>query len=396
MWGQAVTLTAAVSVTSPGAGTPTGTVTFSDGATVLGTGNVSGGVASLTVSTLSVASHSITAAYGGDAGFNTSTSPALAQQVGKASSQTSVTVSPNPSVYGQPVLLTAIVAALAPGGGTPTGTVTFFDGATALGTATLANGSASLTTTVLGGGSHSITAVYSGVDANFTGSSSAPAGQTVGPAATATGIASSPNPSGFGQPVTFTASVTSAAGVPTGGIVSFLDGATALGTATLSSGTASFSTAALSVGAHSITAAFGGNASFAPSTSSVLTQTVQSIYTFTGFLPPMATAGTLGSPTFSGNVNFGSATPVKWKLQDAVGQLSLATSPPCRSFRPSPTPGGACSGQATGTLGPSLLADDRREGRKHVPLRHGHRTSSSSTGPPGTSGPPAATSSSCS
>ena len=395
VWGQAVTLTAAVSVTSPGAGTPTGTVTFSDGATVLGTGNVSGGVASVTVSTLSVASHSLTAAYGGDAGFNASTSPALAQQVGKANSQTSVTLSPNPSVFGQPVLLTAVVAALAPGGGTPTGSVTFYDGATALGTATLANGSASLTTAALGGGSHTVTAVYSGVDANFTGSSSAPGGADRRPRRHRDRGRVQPEPVGVRTAVTFTASVTSAAGVPTGGTVSFLDGAAALGTATLSGGTASFSTTALSVGPHSITAAFGGNASFAPSTSTVLTQTVQGFYTFTGFLSPMSPAGTLGAPTFSGNVNFGSATPVKWKLQDAVGQLPLRPRHPAEPLRPSPTPAGPARARRPG---PRSFSTRRRPARR-AEARSGTTrgtTSSSSTGPPGTSGPRAATSSSCS
>jgi hypothetical protein len=152
--------------------------------------------------------------------------------------------------------------------------------------------------------------------------------------------------------VTFTATVSSAAGVPTGGTVSFLDGATALGTATLSSGTASFSTTTLAVGPHSITAAFGGNASFAPSTSTVLTQTVQNLYTFTGFLSPMATAGTIDAPTFSGNVNFGSATPVKWKLQDAAGNYvgDLTT---LQVLQAAPYPVGVCSGPASGT--PILL-----------------------------------------
>ncbi len=350
--GQAVTLTATLSVTSPGAGTPTGTVTFSEGATVLGAATLSGGAASVTVSTLSVASHSVTAAYGGDANFNTSSSSVLVQQVGKASSQTSVTVSPNPSLYGQPVTLTAAVAAVAPGSGTPTGSVTFYDGATVLGTATLSSGSASLTTAALGGGAHSVTAVYSVVDANFTGSSSAPAGQVVIPAATATGVASSLNPSGFGQLVTFTASVTSTAGVPTGGIVTFLDGTTTLGTATLSGGTASFPTAGLSVGPHSITAAYGGGPSFGASTSSALTQTVQNLYTFTGFLSPMATAGTIDAPTFSGNANYGSATPVKWKLQDSAGNY-LSDLTTTQVLQAAPYPVGVCSGQASGT--PVLL-----------------------------------------
>ena len=52
--------------------------------------------------------------------------------------------------------------------------------------------------------------------------------------------------------------------------VQFFDGASSLGTATLSGGTASLSTAALSVGTHSITAAYGGNSSYAASTSSAL------------------------------------------------------------------------------------------------------------------------------
>ncbi|HMF36072.1 MAG TPA: Ig-like domain repeat protein, partial [Isosphaeraceae bacterium] len=64
---QSVTFTATVSVNSPGAGTPTGTVTFKDGATVLGTGTLSGGVATFTRSTpLSAGAHHITAVYGGD------------------------------------------------------------------------------------------------------------------------------------------------------------------------------------------------------------------------------------------------------------------------------------------------------------------------------------------
>src|SRR5207249_2247406 len=76
-YGQAVTFTAMVSALAPGTGIPTGTVTFKDGASVLGTGTVSGaGVATYTTGafTLSVGSHSITAVYGGDANYTSSTS----------------------------------------------------------------------------------------------------------------------------------------------------------------------------------------------------------------------------------------------------------------------------------------------------------------------------------
>ena len=55
----------------------------------------------------------------------------------------------NPSIGGSPVTFTATVAA---GAGTPTGTVTFSDGATALGTVTLTSGQATLTTSALGVG----------------------------------------------------------------------------------------------------------------------------------------------------------------------------------------------------------------------------------------------------
>jgi len=75
---NAVTLTATV---SSGISTPTGTVTFLDGTTALGTGPLVNGVGTLTTSTLAVGSHSITAVYPGDANFNGSTSSVYPQQV---------------------------------------------------------------------------------------------------------------------------------------------------------------------------------------------------------------------------------------------------------------------------------------------------------------------------
>jgi hypothetical protein len=78
MHGNSVTFTATVAVTAPGAGTPTGTVTFSDGGTVLGTGQlgVVGGTdqATFTTSSLALGPHTITASYGGDGNF-TGTGP---------------------------------------------------------------------------------------------------------------------------------------------------------------------------------------------------------------------------------------------------------------------------------------------------------------------------------
>src|SRR5262249_61481601 len=79
----------------------------------------------------------------------------------------------NPAVTGQAVTFTATVAAVAPGAGTPTGTVTFKDGTVVLGTVAVgAGGQAALTTTFAAAGGHAIIAVYNG-DANFAGSSQA-------------------------------------------------------------------------------------------------------------------------------------------------------------------------------------------------------------------------------
>jgi len=157
-----------------------GTVTFTDGVTVLGTATLSNGTASVTTSALTVGSHTITVSYAGDTNFLAGVSTALTQTVNKAVTATGVSSLTNPSVFGQPVTLTAIVSAVAPGAGIPSGTVTFTDGVTVLGTATLSNGTASFTTGALGVGSHSITASYGG-SGNFLGSASGTLTQVVNP-----------------------------------------------------------------------------------------------------------------------------------------------------------------------------------------------------------------------
>ena len=98
--------------------------------------------------------------------------------------------------------------------------------------------------------------------------------------ATTTILTSDPNPSVYGQPVTFTASVTpstSGQTAPTG-TVTFMDGSTAIGTGTLNaSDIATFSTSALAIGTHSITAVYGGDSNFSGSTSSPVPQAILSL-----------------------------------------------------------------------------------------------------------------------
>jgi hypothetical protein len=163
-------LKAVISVVAPGAGQPSGTVTFKEGAKILGSAAVNNGMATLSISTLTVGTHLITAVYtSADGNFTGSTSAAVSQVVQKASSKTTL-VGPTTAIsFGQTVTLTATIAPVAPGAGTPTGTVTFKDGSTVIGTGTLINGVVTFKINTLKKGSHTITAQYSG-DANFTGS----------------------------------------------------------------------------------------------------------------------------------------------------------------------------------------------------------------------------------
>lgn len=170
VYGQSIVLTALVTP-SGGSGTPTGTVTFSDGANGLGSANLSSGQATISLISLTVGSHSITAAYAGDANFLPSTSAALSQVVNQASTTTTLASSANPSTLNASITLTATLSVVAPGAGTPTGSITFQDGSNALATVPLgANGQAIFATATLAAGSHSLAASYGG-DTNFKSSS---------------------------------------------------------------------------------------------------------------------------------------------------------------------------------------------------------------------------------
>jgi Bacterial Ig-like domain (group 3) len=129
-------------------------------------------------------------------------------------------VTVNPSVYGQSILFTASVAAVAPGTGAPAGSVTFSNGSTTLGTVALTAGVATYTTTKLATGQHAITAAYGG-SATFATSTPPVLAQTVNQDGTSTDVTASANPSVFGQSVIFTATVSAAlpgSGTPTGSV----------------------------------------------------------------------------------------------------------------------------------------------------------------------------------
>ncbi len=143
------------------------TMTFKQGATVLGTGTLGGGTASFSISTLGAGTRWVTAVYAGDSNF-ASSSKTMGQVVSKATTTTTLVSSLNPSQSGQSVTFTASVAPQF--SGTPGGYVTFYDGTTILKTVYMSGGAAKFTTSTLATGTHTIMGTYNG-NASFVGSS---------------------------------------------------------------------------------------------------------------------------------------------------------------------------------------------------------------------------------
>ncbi|MDE3205584.1 MAG: Ig-like domain repeat protein [Acidobacteriota bacterium] len=279
--GESVTYTATVaSTTTPNAGT----VSFTDGGSPIAgcsAATVTSGVATCQTTPAGLGSHSIVATYTpGTAPFGGSTSSPFTQTVNQASTRTTLG-SLTPAVTGQAVTFSAQVAVTAPGGGTPTGTVTFEGGTTTLCTSNLnTSGTASCTySSLLAVNSpYTITAAYGG-DTNFAASTSSPAPQAVTPASTSLQLTlgSGTNPSYTGQTIQYQAVLsvsTPGAGTPTGAVV-FQDGGTTLCTVALGSSlTVGCNETPVTAGPHSITASYAGDPNFLSATKA-LTQTVQ-------------------------------------------------------------------------------------------------------------------------
>ncbi|HEY4328784.1 MAG TPA: Ig-like domain repeat protein, partial [Phycisphaerae bacterium] len=277
--GQALTLTANIATSTAPGTDRTGTVTFMDGATVLGSMNVTSNSAAWTIATPTLGHHSYKAVYNGDGNFKTSTSSSHSITVNKDNITVALTAPDGPFVPGETFNLTADVTVDAPGFGAPTGNIIFKDGSTVLGTIALASGEAVLNTSLLKVGNHTITASYVG-DANSNAKTSPSLARVVDKAAT-TSVVTSPSASvPAGTNVTFTAVVSAnspAVLVPTGKVV-FKDGVTTLATVTLAAGQAVFTTLTpLSAGDHSITATYLGDGSDDAGVSAIWTQSMVSL-----------------------------------------------------------------------------------------------------------------------
>jgi alpha-tubulin suppressor-like RCC1 family protein len=228
-----------VTVTSP-QGTPTGNVTLSfllnattyylcaDGAVQATSCMVPlvNGTASVTTTNLPSGSFTISGAYSGDSDFAMGAAVTVSVMMSQAATGTTLTVTPNPAIYGRPATLAVQVADTTPGSSKiPTGAVTFSftqnltawnvcaDGAVTTSACAGAQilqldstGKASVSNTSnLPVGAYTITAAYAG-DANF-GVSSVGQSMEVDKADTTTGVSASASTVPYGQPVTLTAVV---------------------------------------------------------------------------------------------------------------------------------------------------------------------------------------------
>ncbi|MBS0555791.1 MAG: Ig-like domain repeat protein [Proteobacteria bacterium] len=257
--GQSYTISGTVSVSTPGAGTPTGTMTVSDGSAT-GACSLSAGAYSCSLASTSVGSKTISATYGGDANDLGSSANNGSQTVAQAQTTTTIsTLSADPAVIGQSYTISGSVVVKAPGSGTPTGTVTVGDGSATSAPCTLSAGAFSCTLASTSAGAKTLTATYAG-DANYLGSSGTHA-QTINKDATATTIASvAPNPAGLGQAyvVSGTVSVSAPGAGTVTGTVTVSDG-TALATCSLNSGAYSCNLTSFTAGAKTLTATYSGD-----------------------------------------------------------------------------------------------------------------------------------------
>ena len=264
------TVTFSATVISTDGPIPNGeTVTFYDGATPVGTGMTTAGVATFATSTLSAKRHGIRAAYAGDATFKTS-SGRVVQSVEPYPTTTTLSTNPNPSNFGEAVQLTAVVSNTS-ASNIPAHSVRFMNGTIPLGVVVLdPTGTAILNTTKLSVGPNSLTAQYLGDAENCTSASSTLT-QTVNPAQVVMSLSSIPDPSTLGKSVKFIATVKSNGSLPISQKVTFTyDNQIPLGTATISAGKVVFSTAALPRGSDIVTVTYVGNADYSDASASTL------------------------------------------------------------------------------------------------------------------------------
>ena len=334
--GQPVTLTATLSpYTSLSHSTDGEAVTFYNGSNVLGTGTLSSGVASLTLS-LIANTYSVTAEYGGDSYITGSASTAQGFVVAPGLT-TILVLSTNTNgsvVSGQPATLTATFSPYTSQGHSTDGeTVTFLNQGISIGTAKLANGIATLTFTPMGSyptGVYRLTASFT-PDVYLSGSTSNLVYLSISPAVTTSLTANvSPSNGYYGSMTTMTATLTPSQdqGVSSSGLVTFTNAnnGSYLGSGMLSAGVATYAQIDLPVGQYAVQASFAGNAAFAAATSPSTSLTVNpaiSTIALTSSANPSTVSNAVRFTATLSNWQGGARTPSQMVFMDGPTQLAV-------------------------------------------------------------------------
>ena len=327
-----------------GVGTPTGTVTVTPqgtGSTTTYTGTLSSTAAAVATATVTfpapqAGSFTLLVNCSGDANFTCFSPISVQANVGKGTSTTVVTIAPNPPTAGSPVTLTATVAGNA-SGTPPTGTVQFTDNGTVLGSAPVTSGSATFTATLAAGKTHSLIGIYSG-DANYGTSTSSPVTAAGGQISTTTSLTSSSFAVSYGTAITLTSTVTpsSSAGVqPTGTVTFTASGQGVVGTGTVTGGQATLTLSNLAVGTYTLTASYGGDATYSSSvsTTSVIVTVSLVNATLAATISPLTNVpyGSTATVTATVSLPGGTGSPtgtVSAAIQGVTGAVYTATLSP--------------------------------------------------------------------
>lgn len=251
-----VTFTASVSPLSA-----TGTVTFYNGTTNIGISAVNAGSASLTTSFAAGGTATLHAVYSGDFNYLSSTSNSLSVDIsGPLVTMTTLQASTGSVEIGGGVTLTATLSPA-----TVTGTVTFYNGSTVIGTANVNGGAATLNTAFASAGNMALKAIFATNASWETSTSNQVSLFVTGNTPDTVVLQIAPSSLFIGDSATLTANISPAEAT---GTVTFFDGTSLVGSASVTGGTASFVDPLIAAGSHSLTAVYSGDTAYASNTSS--------------------------------------------------------------------------------------------------------------------------------
>ncbi len=334
--------TGQVTATLASATPATGSITFFDNTSTLGTAPLASNAATLSTATLLAGTHSITATYSGDQTHLAAQAPTLPLTI--APKQLTANLAPIALYYGQPIpTITATLNGVLPQDTTNL-TATFTTPANSLAAA----------------GTYPITAVLTGSAAGNYALAPISAVLTINPAPTVVTLTDNLiTNAATGSPVTFTATVTSSTAPNPTGSITLLDNGAPISTQPLTTGSTGFTISSIAVGVHSYTALYAGSTNFASSVSTPQLITVTSGGSTPDFtLAPTGTtsqtilSGSSASFTFSAAFQGNLSSPITLA---ATGLPNLATA----SFNPPVIPPGATNPTFTLTIAtPNTVANN--------------------------------------